>query len=221
MTADPAMILARGAMELGLELSGTALLRFNTYLEELLTWNRRINLTGARTPQEVVRKHFLDSLAVVPWIRDLASLLDLGCGAGFPGVPLKLACPDIDLILVEATGKKVNFLRYLIPALHLTGVEIIQVHLTPRLSTDWGPRAAGVITRATLPLERVFTLAAPLILPGGMLLALKGPGLTEGEWQAWVKKAPALGLSLPEVHSYILPDTREARRLVTAHRLPG
>jgi len=218
MTADFSTILARGALALGLHLSDTVLERFGTYLDELLTWNRKINLTGAQTPLEVVCKHFLDSLAAAPWIRGLPSLLDLGCGAGFPGVPLKLACPDIHLILVEATGKKVNFLRYVIPVLGLTGVEIIQAHLTPRLSTTWGPRAAGVITRATLPLERFFTLAAPLIFPGGRLLALKGPGMTEREWQAGVRRAPALGLDLPELHSYILPETGEARRLVAARR---
>ena len=126
--------------------------QFLYYAEELLKWNTRINLTGLKTVQEVVVKHFLDSLAVWPRVKDLDSLADIGTGAGFPGLPLKLVLPHLHLTLIEPTAKKTAFLHFVIAHLGLSDVEVRQVHLTLRLAQSWGPSFQGVITRATFPL---------------------------------------------------------------------
>ncbi len=220
MTSVPEDLLARGADELGIAWPPVIRARFHTYLTELTTWNRKVNLTGTQTASEIVHKHFLDSLAVAPWVKRLPSLLDLGCGAGFPGLPLKLAFPHLNLTLVEANGKKINFLRYLTLLLGLDGVEVIPAFLTPRLSRAWGPRAAGVITRATLPLGHFFDLAAPLTYPGGWILALKGPNLPPQEWSNGCQRATLLGLGLPARHPYVLPLSGVSRLLVAVRRLP-
>lgn len=190
--------------------------QFRLYLTELKLWNARLNLTGLKTDRDIVVKHFLDSLAVTPFLGPAASLADLGSGAGFPGVVLKLLQPELALTLIEARQKKAAFLEYLMSALKLPKVEVLQVHLTPGLARKWGPRFAAVVCRAAFSLERFFELAAPLLLPGGLALALKGPHLPKPE----LEKAGnlALGLTPLKLHPYNLPITGEARVLVAARR---
>lgn len=187
---------------------------FLFYGEELLKWNARINLTGHKAIQEVVVKHFLDSLAVCPWVKDLDSLADIGSGGGFPGLPLKLVLPDLRLTLIEPTGKKTAFLHFIIAHLGLTKVEVRQTHLTAPLARRWGPLFQGVITRATFPLARYLEIGAPLVAAGGRLLALKGPGLDEAEWQEATVQAKSYHLQSPEKYEYTLPLAEERRLLV-------
>jgi len=209
--ADPLILLQEGAAALGLELSPQALEQFREYLAQLQLWNARINLTAVKTDHDIVIKHFLDSLAVLPLLGDIPSLADLGSGAGFPGLPLKLARPEMALTLVEARQKKAAFLEYMISRLQLSGVKVENVHLTPLLARQWGPRFAAVVTRAAFALEIFLPLAGPILLPGGVALALKGPNLPEGELAGAKKLALLHGLGPMELISYNLPITREPR----------
>ena len=120
-------------------------------------------------------KHFLDSLAVWSRVKDLESLADIGSGAGFPGLPLKLALPHLHLTLIEPTAKKTAFLHFIMAHLGLTDVEVRQVHLTAAAAQGWGPSFQGVITRATFTLAHYMQIGAPLVKAGGRLLAMKGP----------------------------------------------
>ena len=214
----PLDLLKDGAAALGLELAPGVLEQFGFYLTELKRWNARINLTALRTDRDIVVKHFLDSLAVLPFLGDAPSLADLGSGAGFPGLALKLARPDLSLTLVEAREKKTAFLEYLVSCLHLTGVEVVQAHLTPALARRWGPRFAAVVSRAAFPLARFLKLAAPLLLPEGLAAALKGPGLKAAELAAAGKLVELLDLGPLQAREYTLPITGEARLLVMARR---
>ena len=214
----PLDLLKDGAAALGLELAPGVLEQFGFYLTELKRWNARINLTALRTDRDIVVKHFLDSLAVLPFLGDAPSLADLGSGAGFPGLALKLARPDLSLTLVEAREKKTAFLEYLVSCLHLTGVEVVQAHLTPALARRWGPRFGAVISRAAFSLAHFLKLAAPLLLPGGVALALKGPELPAPELAEAEKLAEFLDLGPLEARKYSLPITGEARLLVRARR---
>ncbi|MEW6387114.1 MAG: 16S rRNA (guanine(527)-N(7))-methyltransferase RsmG [Thermodesulfobacteriota bacterium] len=216
---DPGALLQDGAQILGLTLPAATLEQFRLYLEELKRWNRRINLTALRTDRDIIIKHFLDSLAILPFLGRPASLADLGSGAGFPGLVLKLARPETALTLVEARGKKAAFLTYLVSLFNLTEVEVAQAHLTPGLARNWGPRFAGVVSRAAFALSRFLELAAPLLLPGGRLMALKGPALPAGELEKANQSCPRHGLSSLRVQEYRLPLTGEPRLLVLAHRL--
>src|SRR5437588_6900313 len=115
-----------GLHRLGLELTEQQLDQFLWYRQELLDWNTRINLTAITDPGEVMIKHFLDSLSLL-LVYDVpdARLLDIGAGAGFPGLPLKIVRPQWHVVLLEATGKKTLFLRHMVEALQLRDVEII------------------------------------------------------------------------------------------------
>ena len=127
--SQPMELLVRGASELGLRLTAQQLEQFETYYKELADWNRRINLTTITEYEAVQVKHFLDSLsAYLAFPKGPISsvrLIDVGSGAGFPGLPLKLALPDIHLSLVESVGKKAKFLEHLVARLELSGVEVL------------------------------------------------------------------------------------------------
>ncbi len=213
--SQPMNLLQEGIAVLGLDLPPQDLDQFRVYLEELQLWNARINLTALKTDRDIIIKHFLDSLAVLPYLGDASSLADLGAGPGFPGLALKLARPSLTLTLVEARAKKAAFLQYLVSRLQLQGVEVAQVHLTPALARQWGPRFAAVASRAAFPLNRFLELAVPLLLPGGRVLALKGPNLQAAELNAARKRCPVLGLGPMELHRYLLPLTGEERLLVS------
>ena len=215
---DPLLLLREGAAALGIELSREVLSHFGVYLQELQTWNARVNLTGLRSSRDMVIKHFLDSLAVLPFLNDAPSLADLGSGAGFPGLVLKLARPDLNLTLVESRGKKAAFLEYLVALWQLPRVEVIQANLTPKLAQEWGPRFAVVTSRAAFSLKRFLELAAPLLLPGGRALALKGPELPRQEIEAARQRLAALQLGDLEFQQKRLPVTGEARLYVMAEK---
>lgn len=215
----PMDLFQEGIAVLGLKLPPQAFEQFRIYLEELQRWNARINLTGLKTGQDIIVKHFLDSLAILPYLGDAASLADLGSGPGFPGLALKLVRPALTLTLVEARAKKAAFLQYLVSLLQLQGVEVAQVHLTPALARQWGPRFDAVTSRAAFPLARFLELAAPLLLPGGRVLALKGPNLPPPELDAARKRRLSLGLGPLELHRYLLPLTGEPRALVLGRRV--
>ena len=217
-TLDPMHLLQEGAAALGLELDPAALKQFHFYLTQLQLWNQRVNLTGLKTGPEMVSKHFLDSLAVLPFLKPARSLADLGSGPGFPGLALKLVRPELELTLVEAREKKAAFLEYLIACLKLPGVTVARTHLTMAAARQWGPRFEAVVSRAAFKLRQFLELAAPLLLPGGLALALKGPHLAGGELAAAVAAAPLLGLTPPEPQPYRLPPSGEPRLAVLCHR---
>lgn len=125
---EQAKELARWSADLGVPLSLDQLRLFQTYLHELTAWNRKTNLTSITQPQEIIVKHFVDSIACNKGIVDLiddSELLDVGSGAGFPGLPLKIVCPELIVTLLEPASKKTSFLRHMIGTLHLTNVQAI------------------------------------------------------------------------------------------------
>ena len=114
--------------QLGLRLSRHQLSALSLYERELVDWNTRFNLTAIRDPQEIHIKHFLDSLTCILALREapIARLIDIGTGAGFPGIPLKIVYPKMQLTLVESVGKKAEFCRHVVKMLELQGVEVVQ-----------------------------------------------------------------------------------------------
>jgi 16S rRNA (guanine527-N7)-methyltransferase len=215
---DPRRLLLEGAAALGVSLSPEALAHFRIYLQELQTWNARVNLTGLRSDRDIIIKGFLDSLAVLPFLLDAPSLADLGSGAGFPGLVLKLARPDLILTMVESRGKKAVFLEYLAARMGLSGVEVVQARLTPRLAREWGPRFAALTSRAAFSLEHFLQLAAPLLLPGGRALALKGAKPPSREIEAARRVLAAVDLENLEFREYRVPLSGEARTVVVAEK---
>ena len=154
----PHTTLADGAAALGLALAPDQLDRFERYCAALIDWNRRVNLTAITDPIDVARRHFLDSLSVLSVCEMRAGdrLVDVGSGAGFPGLPIRIARPDLQVTLLEATRKKCEFLRRVVDALDLSDVAIVNARAedaaraaTHRAQYDWA-LARAVADMATL-----------------------------------------------------------------------
>jgi 16S rRNA (guanine527-N7)-methyltransferase len=162
--------LRAGTRSLGLGLPEPALRRCLAYLHELARWNRVYSLTAVRSIEEMLPRHLLDSLAVLPWVAG-SRVVDAGSGAGLPGIPLAIARPAAGFTLVDASAKKTRFLRHVTGVLGLSNVGVEQARLE-----DYQP-AAGfdtVVARALAPLPRLLALVGHLGSPGGRVLALKG-----------------------------------------------
>jgi 16S rRNA (guanine527-N7)-methyltransferase len=210
--------LEEGAKALGLSLANLQVRQLDRYLAELRRWNARINLTALKTERDLVIKLFLDSLALLPFLGQGATLADIGSGAGFPGLVLKITRPELSLTLVESRRKKAAFLDYLVSLLRLDKVEVAEVRLTPSLAQEWGPRFDAVVSRAALSLVHLVSLAAPLLAPGGLLLSPKGPRLDDAELQEARHTAAFLGLNSLELHRYGVPFLAEPRLLMMARK---
>src|SRR6266704_5164470 len=170
-----------GLYQLGLELTEKQLDQFLWYREELLDWNTRINLTAITDPGEVMIKHFLDSLSLL-LVYDVpdARLLDIGAGAGFPGLPLKIVRPQWHVVLLEATGKKVKFLQHIIEALQLK--DVVAVHgRAEELAhkAEYRGSFTMVTARAVASLAALVEYAAPFCHLGGQMIFPKKGNLAE------------------------------------------
>lgn len=176
------------------------LLRFR---DELLKWNRRVNLTAITDPREVLEKHFLDSLAILPELGSAKSVLDIGAGAGFPGIPLKIARPELDVTLVDTVGKKVAFMKNAVAALGLIpGARAVHARAEGLPEKEGLPRAEVVLSRAFMDVAGWTPLAAKYLAPGGRVLAMLGQMPGADELEAAGAKA---GLRLVSSRQYRLP----------------
>jgi 16S rRNA (guanine527-N7)-methyltransferase len=171
--------LIAGAAKLGIELTPEQVSSFEMYYRQLVEWNRRVNLTAIVEYEGVQVKHFLDSLTVAPLIGDHPSrLIDIGSGAGFPGVPLKIACPGIDLTLVESVNKKAAFLHHLVDRLKLDRLEVVAGR-AETLAHDERYREQFdiAICRAVAGLATLAELSLPFCAVGGRFIAMKKGGI--------------------------------------------
>lgn len=156
------------------ELPPLLLEQLQRYLDLLLRWNARINLTAVRDPEQMVTRHFGESLFAAQVLladrpTQSTTLADVGSGAGFPGVPIKLFAPELDLTLIESQSKKATFLREVLRTLHLDGAQVFCGR-----SEEWGKTAEVVTLRAVEQFERALPVAAKLVAPGGRLCLLIG-----------------------------------------------
>lgn len=164
--------LEAGLAQLRIELAPAQVDQLLAYLALLAHWNTVHNLTAVRDPAQMVPRHLLDSLAVLPWVQG-DTLCDLGSGAGLPGIPLAIAAPSRRTWLVESTGKKARFLELVARELGLANVQVVAERAE---SAGVPQRVATATARALAALPEIVRYAARWLAPGGRLLALKGPG---------------------------------------------
>lgn len=164
-------LLADGIADLELSVSARAQKGMIRYLQELETWNRSYNLTAIREPVQMVVKHLLDSLAVLPYLGEGRSLLDVGTGAGLPGIPLALCLPRLEVTVLDSNGKKAAFLRHCVRSLELKNVQVAQTRVE-----DYRPAQpfATVISRAFAALDGFTSLAGHCCADSGQMLAMLG-----------------------------------------------
>lgn len=204
-------LLTEGAGQLGVYLSAAAISRLTIYLEELLRWSPKIDLVSQIDRGEIIRKHFLDSLAIVPLLTERSHLLDLGSGAGFPGLPIAIVLPHLQVSLLETRRKRVNFLKEVTRKLKATNIivyegraEIFAQH------QDFLNNFSAVITRATWDVSTFLLLSCPFLQAEGIAIAMKGRH-AEQELHALANASLSPHFVLQHRHRYMLPGMGEQR----------
>ena len=218
----PVKNLANHAQNLvGLHLTKAQLNALERYEQELLAWNAQVNLTAIRDAQQIRIKHFLDSLTCFQVMREspMERVIDIGTGAGFPGLPLKIIQPSIQLTLVESVGKKVDFCRHVVQILGLEGVTIIQERAEAigqiqahRQQYDWA------VARAVAILPVLVEYLLPLVRIDGAVLAMKGEN-APAEAHASEHAIQMLGGRLRKLIPVTLPGVVEERYLVVIDKV--
>ncbi|MBN1548898.1 MAG: 16S rRNA (guanine(527)-N(7))-methyltransferase RsmG [Syntrophaceae bacterium] len=187
--------------------------------EELLRWNRKVNLTSISNPQEVIVKHLVDSLSVLPLLGPEERLLDVGSGGGFPGLPLAIVDPGREIVTVDAVGKKIDFQRHVVRRIKLDHCQPLhrRIEDIPRWS-DFGSGFDVVISRAFASLADFAAHAFPCLKQGGRMIAMKGP---EGEYElsAHKKGWQEYGLEFVDMYRLNLPVSMGERQLLIFQRV--
>jgi len=213
-------ILKRGAHQFGVTLSEEQLHLFILFLDDIWAWNRHVNLTGITKKREMLIKLLLDPLAALPYLPSSGTLLDVGSGAGIPGLPFKIARPSYEVHLLEARAKKVSFLKYMTRKIGLPGIKAFQGRAEK--SDDLPALLPGydiVTARALAPLTKTIGICCPYIRPGGLLVVFKGSGIHReiANSQAAIDY---LGLGIETKAAYRLPEAQRERYLLILKRYP-
>lgn len=194
MVSDSRTLLLNGAQRLGIELGSAVCERFLVYLAELMKWSRRVNLIARETKEaQAIDLHFLDSLTLLPLLQRAelpVHLLDVGTGAGFPGLVLACALPEARFTLIEPRQKRVSFLRHLVRTLGLSNTEVVADRIEPHAAA-WCGRFSHITSRAVAEPSTFLPLVRPLATPATRIIlmlardeALAGvEQLTSGPWQ--------------------------------------
>ena len=206
----------KGLDALGISaVSDQALNQHILFIDELLRWNKKINLTAVTAAEDVIEKHLLDSLVLIPLLQNKRKIVDIGSGAGLPVIPLAIAMPEKQFCSVDSVRKKTNFQMHIKRMLGLKNLEILCVRIEDADLQDsgWGD-VDSVLVRAVGPLEVLLKVALPLLRPGGTLIAMKGP---EGEDELRrVEQQWQNHYEFPQVTSYQLPFSGARRSLISA-----
>jgi 16S rRNA (guanine527-N7)-methyltransferase len=215
--------LIAGAKKLGMDLNPRQIEQFSIYYQELIDWNRRMNLTTITDYEQVQIKHFLDSLTVMlafpqPLRKDLR-IIDIGTGAGLPGAPLKILLPEIELVLLDATTKKAKFLHHLKQKLGLDALEIV-VGRAEEIAhqTQYHEKFDIVLSRAVAGLPTLVELTLPFCAIGGRFIAQKKAGV-DSEMNEAAKAIHTLGGRLRETKRITLAELGEERWLIVIDKI--
>ena len=215
MENDLEKILIEASGALGVDLKDRELALFSTYSQELLLWNKKMNLVSVKSDLDIPIKHFVDSLIPVPFLTNReARLLDIGSGAGFPGLPIKIAVPSLSVFLLEASRKKTSFLKHVIRTLHLDDITVIH-NRAEHLMADsvYKDYFDIIISRATLKISDLLRMGAYFLRNDGFVIAMKGKNIAN-EWDGRKDISSQPGLTFLSCHEIQLPVMGDLRKIV-------
>ena len=212
--------------ELAVPLSAESIRLLTDYASLLKSWNERMNLTGITDEEGIAVRHFLDSLTLVSFIEDEMirqnrqdlTLIDVGTGAGFPGIPLKVAVPTLQVVLLDSLKKRVQFLETVYSTLELDGISAIHARAEDVGKSKPHREYYDIVTaRAVAALPVLAEYCVPLLRVGGIFLAMKGQA--EEEVESARKAVVELGATIESVHRFLLPGTEMERTIVVIRKL--
>jgi 16S rRNA (guanine527-N7)-methyltransferase len=206
--------------EQGLNVNEENLALLEGYLDELSRWNQHINLVGPTSRDRIVRELVLDSLIALPVLPDRGTLLDVGSGAGFPALPLKMSGSTLEFLLMEPIQKRVAFLKHVIRTTALDGISVVRGRIESPPPGRLNRAGYDVVTsRAMAPFEKTIRLCGRHTKPGGMLLTFHGE-TTEKTFSESTTEIKAQGLTVEELIPYRLPGVPSLRHLAVLRKKP-
>lgn len=207
------------AKKLEIKLNEEQLEKFYKYMELLLEWNEKINLTAITEPEEVITKHFIDSISILKYIDSNADIVDVGTGAGFPGIPLKIANDNLKVTLVDSLNKRINFLNDIIEKIELKNTDAIHSRAeefgknkTYRETYDMA------VSRAVARLNVLVEYLLPTVKVGGKCICMKGPDAQE-EIEEAKTAIKLLGGEIIKIEEFVLPETDIKRTVIIIEKI--
>ena len=207
------------AEKIGCKLNEEQLTKFYKYMNSLIEWNEKINLTAITDPEEVITKHFIDSLTVHQYIKDNFSIVDVGTGAGFPGVPLAIVNNKSNITLVDSLNKRINFLKEITNQFELKNVQSIHDR-AEEFGKDKQYRESFdiAISRAVARLNVLAEYLLPTVKVGGKCICMKGPDCKQ-EIEEAQNAIKVLGGSIERIEEFSLPDTDIKRTIIVINKV--
>lgn len=209
-------LLIEGGQKLGITISDDMALKFLVYKDELKEWNKKFNLTSIEDDREIIIRHFLDSLTIAKLLKGTERLLDVGSGAGLPGIPLKIVLPGLDVVLMDSVQKKVRFLEHAIGTVGLTGIKAEALRAQDKATLKQYAGSFDCVTgRALTALPAFIEICLPFVKVGGTLIAIKGPKAVE----ELKKVKPSRLLSEPSIQQVPIPFSDRTNTIIVYKRL--
>ena len=208
------MDLKQKLNEFNIEISDNQLEKFDKYMKFLLEWNEKINLTAIVEPDEVKIKHFLDSLTVLKYINDEDKVIDIGTGAGFPGIPLKIMKPDTKITLLDSLNKRINFLNIVIEELGLKNIEAIHGRAEEFARNKlYREKYDVAVSRAVANLSTLTEYMLPFVKVGGRCICMKGANVKE-ELDKAKNAIQELGGKIEKIDNFCLSNNDNGRNII-------
>ena len=212
-------LMKENLKELKLELTDMQLEQFYNYMNILIEWNEFMNLTGITDPKEVITKHFIDSLTVLDKIDKNASIIDVGTGAGFPGIPIKIVFPETRVVLLDSLNKRIKFLNEVIEKLGLKEIEAIHGRAEEYgRNKNYREKYDIAIARAVAPLNILLEYLMPFVKVNGKSLCMKGSS-SEEEIKNSENAIKILGGKLIKTEDFYIPNTDMKRRIIEIEKV--
>ena len=212
-------VLYEKVKKIGIELKEEQLEKFYLYMNILLEWNEKINLTAITNEEEIILKHFVDSLTINKYIEEGKSIIDVGTGAGFPGIPIKILREDLKVTLLDSLNKRINFLNEVIEKLDLKNIECIHGRAEEfGKNKKYREKYDFATSRAVANMSTLSEYLIPFVKVGGKVLAMKGDKAEE-ELEEAKKAIKLLGGKVENIDNFYLPDSDIKRSIIIIKKI--
>lgn len=210
--------ISNQANQINIQLTDKQKEQFYLYMNLLLEWNDKINLTAIVEEEDIIKKHFIDCLTICKYIEKDASIIDVGTGAGFPGIPIKIAKPDCKMVLLDSLNKRLNFLNDVTEKNKLDNIETVHFRAEEAGKNKKYREKFDIATsRAVAPLNVLVEYLLPLVKIGGKCICMKGSNAKE-EIENSKKVINLLGGEIEKIEEFYLPDTDMARTIIIINK---